>query len=649
MRAMRKRILFLLVPIVLLVAAAAIYLGQSTIALSGVVRDAATQVSLVGAQVNLAGRNTETNAHGEYVIALPRGEYTLQVQADGYAPVQKNISGNDWLASELKIDLALETNRVSGVVRDVETQQPLPRAPIWFGSQLITTTVSGNFEARGVQSGAIISATVFGYQPFAMRFDGQANLELGLIPASTQITIKNQRTQQPIPGALVYLDNQTYAADASGQAIVRRIPQGATVRATAPGFASATVTFVGGDLPLALRPNTLDAVVLDATTNQPISGTLVYLNATIVTANAHGLFHLDNLPEQGTLMFKAPGYRKTDLDVNQAPREIKLAPFQVKGIHIPFGMVPEQVRALMDLATKTELNAIVIDVKAEKGRVAWNSQVPLAKEIGAPSLKGIDLQQVVTRCKTQNIYCIARMPVFQDLLLATSKPALAIHHPDGTVFVEQNGLAWINPYVAENQTYAIALAKEIAALGFDEIQFDYVRFPGRVSNIEWGADNTEANRVATIAGFLARAQKELRPTGVFISADVFGLTTATNDDQNTGQRLRDLTPYLDYISPMVYPDTWVDAADLLVKGLGIKNCTVAVRCPYDVIYNSYQHAAEKSQGAKVRLWLQAYEGRGNFGLPEYRLQKKAATDAGSVGWMFWSGSGTYDPQLFDGK
>jgi hypothetical protein len=200
--------------------------------------------------------------------------------------------------------------------------------------------------------------------------------------------------------------------------------------------------------------------------------------------------------------------------------------------------------------------------------------------------------------------------------------------------------------VQDNWNYVLALAKEVAAFGIDEIQFDYVRFPGRAGTLYWGADYNEETRIATIVGFLARAQKELRPTGVFVSVDVFGLTTATDDDQSTGQRLRDLGPYVDYVCPMVYPDTWVEASSLLMRGLQIKDCTEAVKCPYDVVYNSSKRATEKTS-AKVRLWLQAYPGRGDFGVSQYRLQKKAAADAGSFGWMFWSGAGVYDPKIFD--
>jgi hypothetical protein len=169
-----------------------------------------------------------------------------------------------------------------------------------------------------------------------------------------------------------------------------------------------------------------------------------------------------------------------------------------------------------------------------------------------------------------------------------------------------------------------------------------------VSGVTFGTDYNEETRVAAIAGFLARAQKELRPTGVFVSADVFGLTTATEDDQGTGQRLRDLGPYLDYVSPMVYPDTWAESSDLITKGLNIPNCLEAVRCPYEVVYNSFKRATEKTS-TKVRLWLQAYPGKLDYGVKEFRLQRKAAIDAGSVGWMFWNGTGTYDVKTFDPK
>jgi hypothetical protein len=646
---MLKRILIILIIIAGIAAALLVYLAQETRQLIGIVTDATAHAPLADAQINIAGRSVMTNVRGEYRVGIPRGRHSLSVEADGYIPLHADVNGDDLFARAFAVDLALEQNRVAIITRDAETNQPLPNVQVSVGDKPMMTNAAGTFEVRNIKQETPIAVQLFGYQPFVVLFQGQTNLELALVPNTLNVAVIDQFTNQPIANAQVQADNLKAITDANGLGTLRRVKPSAQVRTSAPGYETASVPFTGSDLQIALRPNTLDGIVTDAATGQPISGTLVYLGSNIVTTNAQGAYHLDDVPNKATLVFKAPGYRKTELALsNVTRRDMKLTSFNVKGIHVPFAAPMEQVRDLFALIPKTELNAIVVDVKSEKGRIAWDSEVPLAKQIGAFSQHSIDIAEVIERCRAQNIYCIARLPVFQDTLLATARPNQAVRYLNGNVFSENGGAAWLNPYVQDNWNYVLALAKEVAVFGFDEIQFDYVRFPGRAGTLYWGADYSEETRIATIAGFLARAQKELRPTGVFISVDVFGLTTATDDDQSTGQRLRDLGPYVDYICPMVYPDTWVEASTLLTRGLQIKDCTEAVKCPYDVVYNSYKRAAEKTS-TKVRLWLQAYSGRGEFGVTQYRLQKKAAADAGSYGWMFWSGTGYYDPKIFDAQ
>ncbi len=645
---LKSRILVASGLVLVLLAAVALYLLQETRQLSGIVRDAETHAPIEGASITMATSRVATDARGQYSIAVPRGKVTLNVSADGYAPAQASLDGDDLFTRSFALDIALAANHVTGVVRDAETNAPLPNIQVMIGDQPVNTDTQGAFEARGVKNGTTITAQVPGYQPAAFAYDGQSALNLALVANTATVRVIDRYTNQPIAQVQIQSEDITATTNADGRVVLRRVKPGAAIRAVFSGYEAGSVTFTGGEAQIiALRPNTLDGVVTDAATGQPISGTLVYSGTTIVATNAKGAYHFDNVPAKTNLIFKVPGYRKTQIDVSGTTRrDLRLAPFQAKGIHIPFAIPPERVHELMDMTNKTELNAIVIDVKTEKGRLAWDTQVPLAEQIGAPFLRGIDLLEVVERCRTQNIYCIARLAVFQDTLLANARPNLAIRSADGTVFTENGGAAWTNPFNAEVWNYNIALAKEVVALGFDEIQFDYVRFPGRISGVSFGTDYNETTRIAAITGFLARAQKELRPTGVFISADVFGLTTATDDDQHTGQRLHDLGPYLDYVSPMVYPDTWVEAADLITKGLGIRNCTEAVRCPYEVVYNSFKRATEKTS-TKVRLWLQAWPGRLDYGVKEFRLQRKAAIDAGSVGWMFWSPTGTYDVKTFD--
>jgi len=648
---MSRRLLFVLVLVLGLLAAVLVYLFQETRQLTGVVRDASTQAPIAGAAIEIGFTRATTDDAGQYAVAVSRGAATLSVTADGYLPTQSTVDGDGLFARAFTLDLELTPNRVTGLLRDAETNAPLPNAPVMIGDQSVNTDAQGVFQVHGVKNGTSIIVQVPGYQPGAFAYNGQSQIDLTVIPNAASVSVIDQYTQQPVAKAQIQNGDTAAAVDANGRGVLKRVKPGETIRASAPGYESGSAVFTGGDAQITLRPNTLDGMVTDAVTGQPISGTLVYSGTVIIPTNAQGAYHLDHVPPKAILAFKMPGYRKTLVEVSGTTRrDLKLAPFLVKAVHIPFGLPAERVRELMDMVNKTELNAIVIDAKSEKGRLAWDSAVPLAKDLGALTTRPdtIDLLEVVERCKTENIYCIARLAVFQDTLLANARPNLAIRYVNGSVFTENGGAAWANPYNTEVWSYNIALAKEIVALGFDEIQFDYVRFPGRVSGLSFGTDSTEDTRIAAIAGFLARAQKELRSTGAFVSADVFGLTTATEDDQGTGQRLRDLGPYLDYVSPMVYPDTWAESTDLVTKGLGIQNCVEAVRCPYEVVYNSLQRAAEKTS-TKVRLWLQAYPGKLDYGVKEFRLQKKAANEAGSYGWMFWSGNGTYDVKTFDPK
>lgn len=646
---MRKTILSVSVIVVLLFSGALYYLATETRELKGFVHDALTNAPIENVKISIAGFSAVTDAQGQYAIRIPRGKYTLVAESDGYDLTYTELNGDDLFARTFAVDFALQPSRLAITVRDSETQQPISNAQVVVATQSLATNAQGILELRGVKTGTSIAAQMPGYLPTAVVYDGKGDFDLPLAPNTVNVVVTNQYTTKPIVNAKIQAHNQTLTSDTQGRATFRRIRAGSAITATASGFENATAPFTGKDIQFILRPTTFDGTVIDATTNQPISGTLVYFGNNIITTNGKGEFHLDNVPAKASLVLKVPGYRKTPIDISGVTqREIKLTPFLVKGVHLPFSITEERWREIVDLISKTELNAAVIDVKAERGRIMWDSQVPLAKQIGAAYLQGVDLKRVIEDCKTREIYCMARLPVFQDNLLASSRPHLAARLTNGVVFTETGGQQWLNPFLQDNWNYVIALAKEIAAMGFDEIQFDYVRFPGMVNTLAWGTDYNEETRIAAITGFLARAQKELRPTGVFVSADVFGLTTATDDDQHTGQRLRDLGPYLDYISPMVYPDTWVEASTLLSRGLEIKNCAEANLCPYEVIYNSYKRAAEKTT-TKVRLWLQAYAGRGNFGVEQYRVQKQAATEAGSCGWMFWNGQGIYDPKMFDGK
>jgi len=274
-----------------------------------------------------------------------------------------------------------------------------------------------------------------------------------------------------------------------------------------------------------------------------------------------------------------------------------------------------------------------------------DSAVPLAKQIGAYSQNSVDLVEVIQRCRRAKHILHRALTGFPGYLAGECAPESSRALFERAVYSDPGGAAWLNPFGQDNWNYTIALAKEIVALGFDEIQFDYVRFPGQAGTLFWGTDYNEEARVATIAGFLARAQKNCVRPACSSPPTFSGLTTATDDDQHTGQRLRDLAPYVDYVYPMVYPDTWVEASSLLTRGLQIKIApkqsnahTMSFTTVTSAQLRKHQPrcvcGCKRTRGAAIRV-------------AQYRLQKKAATDVGSSGWMFWSGTGVYDPKMFD--
>ena len=221
------------------------------------------------------------------------------------------------------------------------------------------------------------------------------------------------------------------------------------------------------------------------------------------------------------------------------PAEVK----DVKGIYVSYSAAGSNSyrERIFDLTANTELNAVVVDVKGDRGFTTYASEVPLAREIGAASRPTVsNFADLMSQFRRRGLYVIARIVVFKDDALATSRPALAVSDAaTGGVWRDGKGLAWVDPFREAVWEYNIALAKEAARQGFDEIQFDYIRFPAGngISSARFAQPSTIDNRVAAINGFLARARAELLPLGVKTSADLFGYTIWQTGDLGIGQRL----------------------------------------------------------------------------------------------------------------
>jgi hypothetical protein len=344
-----------------------------------------------------------------------------------------------------------------------------------------------------------------------------------------------------------------------------------------------------------------------------------------------------------TLRVRAIGYRRAELALNgiaEEPLRVALRPFRPKALYLSFFGIGdrhlrEQALALIDA---TELNALVIDVKGDNGKIPYQSAVPLAAAVGAQSPRTVsDIRGLLARLREKGLYTIARIVAFKDAPLALGRSDLAVKTRAGVVWRDRENQAWTDPFRREVWEYNLDIAVEAAANGFDEIQFDYLRFPD-APGLVYALPTTQASRVSAVVGFLAEARRRLAPYNVFLSADVFGYVCWNLNDTMIGQRLEDLAPLLDYVSPMLYPSSFQ---------FGIPGYRFPVAYPFEIVHLSLERARERTGLPSVRFrpWLQAFRDYGfdrrTFGRAEIRAQIAAAERFGSHGWMLWNPHNVY--------
>lgn len=328
-------------------------------------------------------------------------------------------------------------------------------------------------------------------------------------------------------------------------------------------------------------------------------------------------------------------------------------PAEAKGIFVtgPVAGTTTTMPKLVELVEKTELNAMVIDIKNDAGEVTYQMELPLAQEIGAEVRYIADMPALIRQLKEKGIYLIARIVAFKDPILAEQKPEYAVKDANGDVFHDNNDLAWVNPYNEHVWDYLIDLSREAAELGFDEIQYDYIRFSTAkgISEADFGAESEGKTKQEAINGFLKRAYETLAPMGVYVSADVFGTIICNESDgELIGQDYVEMAKHCDYICPMVYPSHYVNNA----YGISVPDAK-----PYELINAAIADgeaklaAAKEADGsvhiAKQRPWLQAFtatwvKGHISYKGKQLRDQVQGASDAGVEEWLLWNAANNYD-------
>jgi hypothetical protein len=309
-------------------------------------------------------------------------------------------------------------------------------------------------------------------------------------------------------------------------------------------------------------------------------------------------------------------------------------PAEVRGVHVTMALASlpgkiDEYAALQGWG----LTAIELDVKDENGEVGFASKyAPLAKEIGAAH-PYYHPGQVAKTVHARGLYLVGRVVTFEDPVLGEKRPDLAIHNSDGSVWHNNGGLAWTDEYDKRVWKYNVDVAVAAAKAGFDEIQFDYVRFPsdGDLSQIRYPAVRAEPMS-KTIADFLAYAARRLRPLGVRVSADLFGL--AATHDLGIGQAPRKISGTLDAIYPMVYPSHFAPGEYNIPDPNADPGRTVAF-----ALADFHKQMAGKR--AKLIPWLQDFSLGRTYTVDDVRAQIVAAREAHARGFMLWNAGGVY--------
>ncbi|MFA6914671.1 MAG: putative glycoside hydrolase [Endomicrobiia bacterium] len=304
-----------------------------------------------------------------------------------------------------------------------------------------------------------------------------------------------------------------------------------------------------------------------------------------------------------------------------------------KGMHLSIYVAAsaKHKERINDLLDTTELNTVVIDVKEIDGHISVkNVANNLSYSKSVP-----DISSYLSQIKEKGIYTIARIVVFRDNVMPRKRPELAVKTPEGNLWQDRKNITWLNPYNQEAVNYILDLAEKTADMGFDEIQFDYIRFPsdGKTSLCRYGVRNSSMTPSDAIVDFLRQAKERLSPKGIKTSIDVFGLTTTEKTDMGIGQKIVEMAEYVDYISPMIYPSHYANGE------YGIPNPN---KEPYRTVYIALQGAKKRLPVEKLRPWLQDFSMKGvKYGPKELQAQIQACYDCDVKTWMLWNAACKY--------
>lgn len=379
--------------------------------------------------------------------------------------------------------------------------------------------------------------------------------------------------------------------------------------------------------------------LIDSNTSKPINSAIISDSNIFTKSDENGSFFIKS--EDKLYHIKAYGYRLHTISSDLNITTIKLTPIKVKALYLTFWGASNNSKTLkniLELIDETEANAIVVDVKNEYGSTQFWTSFKEANSYGAyKNRTNRDITKFMKRLKEKNIYTIARIVTFKDELQASNNIDYAIKKDTNTtIWRNHDNMAWVDPFDKRARNYAISIAEEAAKVGYDEINFDYIRFPAK-KGLHFSRQCTQPNRIKAIETFLDLAQARLRKYGVFISVDTYGNICWAKDDNGIGQTVSSLAAHADYLCPMLYPSGF-SSGSFYFK--------YPAKHPYEVIYRSVKKIQDRVPSNRVRPWLQYFKDythtKIEYKREEIQAQIKATEDIGTNGWMLWSPSSKYN-------
>lgn len=389
--------------------------------------------------------------------------------------------------------------------------------------------------------------------------------------------------------------------------------------------------------------SSFEGTVIDKNTLEPLENVIISDSVKSVKSDENGTFYIES--KETNYHVKAYGYRPYTFISDANTTTIGIEPIKIKALYLTFwgaNIYSKTTKRILDIIENTEINALVVDVKNEYGSTSFRTSFKQANEYGAYKDRTIgSIKNFMKVMKSKNIYMIARLTVFKDELQASNNEDYAIKKEDDTIWRNHDDMAWVDPFDERSHEYTIRIAEEAAKVGFDEINFDYIRFPAK-TGLKLKKESTQKNRIKAIENFLDSAKDRLRKYGVFISVDTYGNICWEKDDIGIGQMIESLSKHSDYISPMLYPSGFASGSFYF---------EYPSEHPYEVIRRSIKNIKPIIDSKRVRPWLQYFKDyahtKKHYEKFEVNEQIRASDDTNTSGWMLWSPSSRYHEEYFE--